>query len=34
MDLRLIDDEGSGRLTILWTYALGIAAGALMAVVI
>jgi hypothetical protein len=33
-DDRLADDESSGRLAIFWTYALGIAAGALMAVII
>ncbi|HEY0440324.1 MAG TPA: hypothetical protein VGD36_09625, partial [Xanthobacteraceae bacterium] len=33
-DDRLADDESSGRIAIFWTYALGIAAGALMAVII
>ena len=34
MDERAVNEDGSGRLTILLTYVLGITAGAIMAVAI
>jgi hypothetical protein len=32
MDAHLADDEMSGRLTLVWTYVLGVAVGTILAV--